>query len=316
MKNYYYAIDVGGTCTKGGIVDDKNKILFKETIKTNLKQYNNSLANCLFELIKKLEEKSNLKIENALGLGIGIPGEIDAQNGIVAVSRNLELINVEIISELKKYIKIPIKIINDAAAAALGEFKVGSAKKFKTFVMLTLGTGIGGELFVDGKPFSSISPFSGEFGHIKTCGGTNKKCACGEIDCFELYGSTRALTNQTRDAMLKNQKSRMWKTYNEKTVNGRTVFEYLNKDATADEVFANFIKYLGTGIVSIVNLIMPEAIIIGGSISNEQEKLTKPLEQFVNEHIYAKTIPSCHVKIVPATLGSDAGIIGAKNLFE
>ena len=316
MKNYYYAIDVGGTTTKGGIIDENNKILFKEIIKTDLKQYNNSLSQCILQLIKNLEKSSNLKIDNALGLGIGIPGEIDTQNGIIAVSRNLDLINVKIVAELKKHLNLPIKIINDASAAALGEFKTGAAKKYKNFVMLTLGTGIGGELFVNGEPLSSISPFSGEFGHIKTCGGTNKKCACGEIDCFELYGSTRALTNQTRDAMINNPKSKMWETYNDKNVNGRTVFEYLNKDKTADEVFKNYINYLGTGIVSIINLVMPEAIIIGGSISNEKHKLTIPLEKFVNEHIYAKTIPSCHVKIIPAKLGSNAGIIGAKNLFD
>ncbi len=316
MKNYYFAIDVGGTSTKGGIVDENNKLLFKESIKTKISNETNSLAGCIIEIIKKLELKSNLKLSNAQGLGIGIPGEIDSENGIVCVSRNLGLSNYKVVSELKKEINIPIKIANDANLAALGEYKIGAAKNLKTFVMLTLGTGIGGEFFINGVPYSKISPFSGEFGHIKVFGGVGKQCACGEYDCFELYGSTRALTRQTKEAMLANKNSKMWQTYDENSVNGRTVFEYLNKDKTATETFEKFIEYLGSGMASIVNLLMPEAIVIGGSISNEKEKLTKPLETYVNSHIYAKDLKQCHVKILPASLGSDAGIYGAKNLFD
>ena len=314
MKNYYYAIDVGGTSTKGGIVDEQNNLLFRESIKTVISDKTNLLAGCIFKLIEKLEKKSGLLINTALGLGIGIPGEIDAKNGCVCISNNLNLHNYNIINELKKKITIPIKIANDANLAALGEFKQGAGKNLKTFVMLTLGTGIGGDFFVNGNPYSNISPFSGEFGHIKIVGGLNNKCACGEIDCFETYASTRALSRQTKQAMLKNKNSKMWQTYSENTVNGKTVFEYLNKDKTANDVFVKFIEYLGTGIASIANLLMPEAFIIGGSISNEKEKLTSPLEKFVNSHIYAKNI--CKIKIIPAKLGANAAIFGAKNLFD
>ena len=316
MMKYYYAIDVGGTSTKGGIVDVNNNLLYRESIKTIIDNKNNSLAGCILALIDKLEKISNLPIKKAKGLGIGIPGEIDAKNGIVCVSNNLGLHNYKIVGELKKHLDLPIKIANDANLATLGEFKLGAARNYKNFVMLTLGTGIGGELFIEGKPYSSISPFSGEFGHIKIFDGQHKKCACGEYDCYELYGSTRALSHQVKSAMLKNKNSKMWQTYNQYNVNGKTVFEYLNKDKTADEVFAKYIEYLGTGIVSIVNLLMPEAIIIGGSISNEKEILTKPLEDYVNSHIYAKNISNCKIKIIPAQLGADAGIYGAKNLFD
>lgn len=316
MKKYYFAIDVGGTSTKGGIVDENNNLLFRDSVKTTISSQTNYLAGCILQLIEKLENISNMPISNAAGLGIGIPGEIDPKHGKVCVSNNLNLHNYMIIEELQKHLSIPIKIANDANIAALGEYKNGAAKDFKTFVMLTLGTGIGGEFFVEGKPYSSISPFSGEFGHIKIFGGSNKKCACGEYDCYELYGSSRALNNMLSEAMLKNRDSKMWQTYNENTVNGKAVFEYLNIDKTAKEVFDKFIEYLGTGVVSIVNLLMPEAIIIGGSISDQQENLTKPLEDYVNAHIYAKNIPECKVKIVPAKLGANAGILGAKNLFD
>jgi len=315
MKKYYFAIDVGGTTIKGGIVDEKNNLLFKHAIKTEITK-NNSLTDCLIKIINKLEESSKLSISNSQGLGIGIPGEINAENGIVCVSNNLNIYNYPIVKELKKHYDIPIKIANDANLAALAEFKLGAAKNYKTFVMLTLGTGIGGEFFVNGQPYSSISPFSGEFGHIKVVGGQNLQCACGEYDCFERYASTKALSRQVRAAMIGNKNSKMWETYTDKTVNGKTIFEYLNKDKTADETFKQYITYLGTGIVSIVNLLMPPAIIIGGSISNEKDKLTKPLEEFVNSHIYAKNIKSCKIKIIPAKLGGNAGILGAKNLFD
>ncbi len=316
MNKFYFAIDVGGTTTKGGIVDHNNNLLARESIQTSTAPETNSLAGCILKLIKKLEQASGLNINSATGLGIGIPGEINPKTGMVCVSNNLKLYNYPIVSKLKKHIAIPIAIANDANLAALGEFKLGAGKNFKTFVMLTLGTGIGGELFVDGKPLSQISPFSGEFGHIKVLGGNHKQCACGEYDCWELYGSTRALSNQTKEAMLKNKNSKMWQTYSPDSVNGKTVFEYLNKDSTAGKVFENFIEKLGTGIVSIVNLLMPEAVIIGGSISNQGKVLTAPLESFVNNHIYAKNVEGCHVDILPAVLGANAAIFGAKYLFE
>ncbi len=314
MKKYFYAIDVGGTSTKGGIVDENNNLLIRKSIKTDSKT--NSLAGCILTLINQIENESNLKLANAQGIGIGIPGEIDAKNGIVCISNNLKLKNYNIVEELKKHISVPTKISNDANLAALGEFKLGAAKNLNTFVMLTLGTGIGGEFFVGGVPYSSISQFSGEFGHIKTNQTLGKQCACGETDCFELYGSTKALTSQTREAMLKNKESKMWQTYDENTVNGRTVFEYYKKDKTANDVFENYIKLLGDGIVSIVNLLMPEAVIIGGSISNEKENLTAPLEKYVNSHIYAKNIKGCFTKIIPASLSANAAIYGAKFLFN
>lgn len=314
MNKYYFAIDVGGTSIKGGIVDINNNIICSDAVPTIVSDDKNSFSDCILSLIKKLEQKSKLKIKDSQGLGIGIPGEVDAKNGIVKVSHNLKLLNYPIIKELQKTINVPIKIINDANAAALSEYRLGSAKGLNTFVMLTLGTGIGGDFYVNGIPYSSISPFSGEFGHIKISGGENKKCACGEYDCYELYGSTKALVSQTKNAMLKNRQSKMWQTFDEKTVNGKTVFEYLNKDDTANEVFAKFIEYLGTGIVSITNLLMPEAFVIGGSISNQGKKLTKPLEDYVNSHIYAKDL--CHIDILPASMGANAGILGAKLLFE
>lgn len=314
MEKFYFAIDVGGTSIKGGIVDENNNILYKSSVPTVISDDENNFNGCILSLIKTLEQKSNLLINNSQGLGIGIPGEIDAKKELVCVSHNLKLKNYPIVKNLKKDINVPIKIINDANAAALAEFKLGSAKGLDTFVMLTLGTGIGGDFYVNGMPFSSFSPFSGEFGHIKISGGNHKKCACGEYDCYELYGSTKALVNQTRKAMLKNKNSKMWQTFDEKTVNGKTIFEYLNKDNTANEVFSRYIEYLGTGIVSISNLLMPKAFIIGGSISNQGKALTKPLEDFVNSHIYAKNL--CHIDILPAKLGADAGILGAKLLFN
>lgn len=314
--NYYFAIDVGGTSTKGGIIDENNSLLCKDSIKTDVSPENNFLAGCILDLIKKLELKSGLSIKCASGLGIGLPGQVDPQKGEICVSNNLGIYNYKIIDEIKKEIDIPIKIANDANLATLAEYKLGSAKNLKNFIMLTLGTGIGGDFFIDGKPYSLLSPFSGEVGHIKISTGTRKKCACGQHGCFETYASTRALVEQTRKAMQKNKDSKMWQNYNEKSVNGKTVFEYLNTDKTARAIFEKYIKYLGDGIVSLVNLFMPQAVIIGGSISNQKEKLTQPLSDYVNSRHYAKNMPDCKIKILPAILGADAGIFGAKNLFD
>lgn len=314
MEKYYFCIDVGGTTIKGGIVDENNNIIGQNKVKTEPGEEQGYLVLSIMELIKKLELASGLSVNSSYGIGLGVPGLVNASTGVVRFSGNLKLREYPLKAELEKRVSVPVKVANDADVATLAELKLGAGQKYKNFIMLTLGTGIGCGIVVDGKILGISVPYSSEIGHMKVT-DTGVTCTCGDKNCFEAVASTRALSNQTREAMKQNPDSKMWSKYKLQTVNGKTVFEFLNEDKTANEVFANYIKNLGNGIVSLYNIFMPEAVILGGSISNEKERLTAPLMEYTNNHVYVKQI-NVKTNIVTAEYTGDAGIVGGKFLFE
>ena len=313
MKKYYYSVDVGGTFIKAGIVDADGTVLFTDSLKT-IPGGTNYLAESIIILLEKLEKTSSLKISKASGLGIGLPGLIDSENGILKFSGNLKLKDYPLKTELEKKIKIPIKIGNDADIATLAESYYGAGKGYNNFLMVTIGTGIGGGIIIGGKILSHYVDFSGEIGHMKIT-QKREKCTCGEVGCFEAVASTKALVAMTAEAMKKHPESKMWNNYTPDMANGKTVFEYLGIDETADNLFKEYIENLGSGIVNLVNVLMPEIIVVGGAISAQKTKLTAPLEEYVNAHIYTKNIGS-KIKITTAKYTGNAGIIGGRCLFN
>lgn len=313
MENYFYCIDIGGTAIKGGIVSENNEILFQDKVLTNPTENPDYLSERIFSLIDNLGAKSNLSINNSKGLGIGSPGMVDSDEGIIKFSGNLKLKNYNLLKSLQKKISVPIKIANDADLATLAEQYVGAGKGYKNFVMLTIGTGIGSGIVINGKLLGLSSPYSGEIGHMKTS-DSGIKCSCGETNCFEALASTKALIRMTREEMQQNPNSAMWSKYNLSSVTGKTIFEFLKTDSSAKKVFKQYIKNLGNGIVSIYNIFMPDAIIIGGAISNQKDVLLDPLKKYTDSHIYAKNI-DYKTNILIASATGDAGILGAKFLF-
>ena len=312
--NIYFAIDIGGTTIKGGVVDEDNNLLCKSFVNTCPVPESNYLTESILELIKKLEDASGFKIADATGLGIGAPGLIDCKNGVIGFSGNLKVKNYPLVDNLKKHIGVPIKLANDADVATLAEMFVGAGKPYDNFIMLTLGTGIGGGIVMGGKVLANSSPYGGEIGHIKIS-DSGVKCTCGDKNCFEALASTKALISLTKQAMQNNPESKMWSKYNLSNVDGRTIFEFLKTDKTAKEVFNQYITNLGNGIVSLHNIFCPEAIIIGGAISNQKDVILPPLTKYVNNHIYVKNI-DYKANIIPAELRGEAGILGAKCLFS
>lgn len=313
MNNYYYCIDVGGTTIKGGIVDTDNNILFSSWVKTRTFDGSITLAENIMSLVSNLEETSNLPVSKAKGIGIGVPGII-SEAGVVCRSANLNLNQYPLKAELEKILTIPVKIANDACVAGLAENAFGAGKDFNNYLMLTLGTGIGGEIFIDGKPLRLTRCFSSEMGHMKIT-DRNIRCGCGEYGCFESVASTIALERQTREAMEKNKDSKMWEKYNLETVNGKTVFEFKDIDKTAATVFKNYIKYLGTGVANLINILSPEAVIIGGAVSAQKDNLTTPLKEYVYSHIYTRN-ERPYPEILNAKASGNAGILGSKCLFD
>lgn len=312
-SNYYYTIDVGGTDIKGGIVDKNGNIISTEKIK-NVHSEQNYLENNIIKLLKSLEMKSGLMIDDANGIGIGVPGNVDSKNGILKFSGNLELENYPLKKILSKHFKPEVRIANDAEVATLAELHKGYGEQFDNFAVVTIGTGIGCGLVLNKTSLRSISQYSCEFGHIKI---TDKpvKCTCGETGCYEAIASTKALVEATKLAMKNNLKTKMWETYTLETVSGKTVFDYKDTDETAKMVFDEFIKNLGTGLVNLLNIVLVDAIVLGGAISNQKSALTTPLEQYINSHIYAKCTGK-KVKCKISKFKNDAGLLGARYLFN
>ena len=306
MKKYYYCIDVGGTEMKGGIVDEDYKIICSDKISSSHVNTNKALKQAILNIVNILQEKSNLKVSSASGLGIALPGLVDGKHGKIKHLSNLKVSDYNVVADLKKEFSIDVKIANDAELALLAEHQHGAGKGCNNFALITLGTGVGLGLIVNGINLRSILPYSSEYGHNKINSNNDE---------LESLVSTKALTEQIKIAMKNNPNSPMWSACNLETANAKVMFDFLEKDLTAKEVFNNYISNLGRAIVNIFNVFTPELIVVGGGISRQGKKLTMPLENFVNKNILVNNI-GIKAKIVPAKFLNEAGILGARCLFK
>jgi len=307
MNHYYFCFDIGGTDIKGGILDEHNNILYQDKIETQKSIQQSTLADVLLNFANQLAKTANVTVENCSGFGIGIPGLIDGNLGVIKYSACLNLKDYPLAKELKKHIKVPIKIANDAELATLAEMYYGNGKNRSSFALLTIGTGIGCGIVIKGVSIRQINPFACEFGH-------NFASFSNDVE-YEQIASTKALILQTKEAMKQNKNSKMWTKYNLDSVCGETIFEFKDADETARQVFENYIKNLGDGIVNLYNTFAPQVIILGGGISAQKSKLTAPLETYVNKHIFTKNI-SNKVHITTSKFLNGAGLVGVKCLFN
>ena len=216
---------------------------------------------------------------------------------------------------MQETLPYPIRLTNDANAAALGEAKFGAGKSYETVIMLTLGTGVGGGIIINGKLYEGNQGKGGELGHV-VVQVDGEQCSCGRKGCLEAYASATALIRETKKAMYGNKRSLMWQISPEiELVGGKVVFEAAAKgDKSANEVLNNYIKYLGEGILNYCNIFRPNVVVLSGGIANAGAALFDPLNKYIEERFYGyKATPE--VKVVPAELGYDSGKIGAAALF-
>jgi glucokinase len=302
---------------KGGIVDENGVIICKSSVPTA--QGDNPAAEIIADtakLIDRLLFEGNLRLSDVEGIGLGIPGTIDSKRGIITYSNNIKMINIPIVAELKKYFgSTPISIGNDANAAALGEVRFGSAKGNSNIVFITLGTGVGTGIIIEGKLLEGAASAGAEGGHIVIC-MDGADCSCGRRGCFEAYASATALMKQTKAAIEKNPDSLLAKIAAEDgKVCGRTAFIAAKKgDKTGAEVVEKYIRYVGEGIVNLANIFRPEVVLIGGGISNEGDALILPLQKFTDESCFGIKNGNPRVLVKKASLTNDAGILGAASL--
>lgn len=312
--NYYFGIDLGGTYIKYGVVSEDGKIVEKNKAATPAGCGYAETVGAIAALGRELSARQGIRFRAA---GIGAPGVIDGARGVVLTSGNLGWENKPLAGDLSAALGIPVTLTNDANAAAFGEYSGGAGSKYSSIVLITLGTGVGSGIVADGKLFEGNCGAGAELGHeVIRFGG--EKCACGRRGCFEAYASATALIRQTKRAMEKDDASVLWQLCGGdlNNVNGKTAFDGKRAgDKAAARVVNTYIKYLAEGIANIANTFRPEAVLLGGGISAEREYLTVPLQKQVNRLMlgHGKYAP---VHILTASLGNDAGLVGAAMLAK
>lgn len=309
---YYIGIDVGGTNIAAGVVDENYNIIGTSKIKTRMPRPAEEIIDDIAQSAMLAALNAGLSMDDIKSVGVGCPGQIDPSTGVVNFSPNLDFHLVSLGEMLSEKLNKEILIENDANAAALGEALAGSAKDTDSAVIVTLGTGVGGGIIINGKIYSGHNYAGAEIGHmvIKENG---IKCGCGRKGCFEQYASATALINQTIEAMNSDPSSLMWQLTNGNIdkVSGHTAFEAMRKgDNTAKKVVKKYIEYIGCGVVNLVNIFQPEICCIGGGICNEGEELMTPLRAYIEKERFSR-YSTMQTKISTTSLLNDAGIIGA-----
>lgn len=309
----FIGVDIGGMSAKGVVINRDGEILSEQSVVTGNGQGGEELSNNIVAMVNDLV-MANGGLKSAFaGVGIGCPGLIDSKNGVVVFAGNLGLNYYPLGREISDKLGMPVKLTNDANAAAWGEAKFGAGKKYKDSILITLGTGVGGGIVIDGKLFEGGNSAGTEIGHTVIV-ENGESCTCGRKGCLEAYASATAIIRQTRNAMEANRNSAMWNTYTLETVTGKTAFEYAETDITAKSVVDNYVSHLACGITNLVNIFRPQVIMLGGGVSNQKENLTRPLQKILDKELFAGQ-SYAPVKIVTASLGNKAGAFGAAALF-
>ena len=289
-------IDIGGTYIKFGIVDENYQI--KSFCIPTDSTTDVQLVNQVIEKAKEIRKEIDFD-----RIGIGTPGTIDSEKGVIIRASNLPYNNTPIVKMLKDALGVPVKLANDATCAVAGELYAGKGQKYDNFIMITLGTGVGGGIVIGNKIYKGKGGRAGEIGHmvIKYDG---LDCPCGQRGCYEQYASVRALIRQTTEAIEKNPDSILAQIGKEK-VNGETAFEAKKAGCPVGAaVVDEYINYIAIGVQSLVRIFQPDSVVFGGAISNEGDNLLLPLKEKI-------TLP---VEIEISDLKNNAGVLGAASL--
>lgn len=308
---YYVGIDLGGTNIVAGIVDENYNIIAKASTKTNCPRPEKEIADDMAKMALKAVANANLTVDQIEWIGIGTPGIANSSTGIIERASNLGFKNTPMVKYIQETINKPVFIENDANAAAYGEYVAGAARGAKNAVCITLGTGVGAGIVIDGKIYAGSNFAGAEVGHtvIEVDGA---QCSCGRRGCFEAYSSATGLIRMTNEAIAEHPDCIMAKMAEEKgKVTARTSFDSMRAgDKYAKAVVNKYIKYLAAGITNTINIFQPDVLCIGGGVCNEGDPLLLPVKALVNEEDFARNSEK-KTEIVIAELGNDAGIIGA-----
>ncbi len=311
---YFIGLDVGGTTFKAGVVDEAGKILHKDAMPTGIERPYQEIIADMAALCKKVTADAGLTMDQIQSIGVGVPGLFDNKTGMIPFCTNLGWHDIPFVAEMKKHLDTPVYGDNDATVAGLAEAVAGVSAGVRDSVFLTLGTGVGGGIIIDGKPYSGAHGVGSEIGHMIICKG-GEKCTCGNYGCFERYASATAIIREARKAVEANPGSSIMEKCggDAEKINAKIVIDAAREgDETAKAVFADYANSLAIGIVNIINMIDPEVILLGGGVSAAGDFLLEAVREAVRPLVFFKTQPYARIEL--AQLGNDAGIIGAAML--
>ncbi|MGN0294283.1 MAG: ROK family protein, partial [Lachnospiraceae bacterium] len=289
-----------GTDTKIGLVDVNQKLLASAVIPTEAGTGAEAVIKRIGEAVLALLDREKIPMDQCIGVGVGVPGTVNRKTGTVVYSNNIAWEQVPLVQLLSVYLPVPIQIANDADCAALGEAASGAARDYQDVVMLTLGTGVGGGIILDGKIYEGGRMGGCELGHMVIV-ENGEPCTCGRRGCLEAYASATALRKVSEKKL-------------GKTMEPDEIFWLAGEgDEIAKEIVADYISKLGTGIVNIINIFRPQALLLGGGIAAQGEVLLAPIREMVKTGCFGG-IHGELPEIRTAELGNRAGMIGAANL--
>ena len=304
-------IDLGGTNIKGALVSEQGKILREHAVETRVDLGPEAVAARIGQVIAQLSDG-----EAAIGgVGVGCPGTVDDASGIVRFAANLSFANFDLRSALRAYTSLPIRLGNDANAAALGEALFGCGKGAESTIVVTLGTGVGGGAVLGGRLLTGYTGAASALGHMVITEG-GEPCTCGRRGCFEAYCSATALIRDTKRAMAAHPKSLLHAIAAEQgCVDGRTAFLAGERsDEAGAQVVEEYIEHLACGLTNLVNIFFPEVLALSGGVADQGDALLVPLREKVRERSFGSRYATSHTRIERCTLGYRAGVIGAAML--
>lgn len=316
VKKYNIGVDIGGTNVKIALVDQKGAIVYSNSVPTRAEMGYEYTVKNIKETIYTSMKESDITIDSIGGIGFGLPGQINSEAGVVRLLPNIPgWVNVPLGQIIEDEFKVKCKIDNDVRVATLGEFTYGAGQGCKNLVCITVGTGVGSGIIVNGQLVRGASMSAGEIGHMILQAHEGPICGCGNTGCLEAFASGPSIVQLAKEYLSGGKSAKFEELANGREITPFMVYEAaMQGDAVAKRIFAIVGEWLGIALTSVVNLLNPEKIIIGGGVSQAGNFLIDPIRQTIKER--AIKVSADAVEVVTAKLGERAGVIGASLLID
>lgn len=316
VKKYNIGVDIGGTNVKIALVDQKGAIVYSNSVPTRAEMGYEYTVKNIKETIYTSMKESDITIDSIGGIGFGLPGQINSEAGVVRLLPNIPgWVNVPLGQIIEDEFKVKCKIDNDVRVATLGEFTYGAGQGCKNLVCITVGTGVGSGIIVNGQLVRGASMSAGEIGHMILQAHEGPICGCGNTGCLEAFASGPSIVQLAKEYLSGGKSAKFEELANGREITPFMVYEAaMQGDAVAKRIFAIVGEWLGIALTSVVNLLNPEKIIIGGGVSQAGNFLIDPIRKTINER--AIKVSADAVEVVTAKLGERAGVIGASLLID
>ena len=315
-KKYKIGVDIGGTNVKVALVDAKGFIAYSNSAPTRAEMGYQSTIDNIKDVIKLSLKETNTPQDHITGIGFGLPGQIDSENGVVRLLPNIPgWVNVPLAKIMEEEFGIETKVDNDVRVATLGEYHFGAGRGCKNLICLTVGTGIGSGIIINGQLVRGASMSAGEIGHMVLQDIHGPICGCGDTGCLEALASGPAIVEMANNYITGGKSTKFRELAAGAPITPYIVYEAAKlDDAVAKKIFEITGYWIGIALSSVVNLLNPERIVIGGGVAQAGDLLFDPIREIINKR--SLKISADAVKIVPAELGESAGVVGASLLVQ